>query len=427
MGSDGTMEGVRFLLLMRHAKHTAVGKPAAESNPESQLQEIVSALRKLTNTPIPVPTNVQSSTSGPVRRELSIEGRTETKAVAERLKEYTEEWREPFELAGIITSDSDEAMATAAVVKEEFPKAALKEVPFLTPRVAFGTPPFKRSGAPALAEKLKGDVSCLAERLVATGEGEGNAILLVGHQPILGWLGHAFVGEAHPQANSEVLCLDLDGPGPAGLCWTVSPSDQVAVVELKEKIRSKMDVAKLLSSFLGGGLSFLLATMANRAAVEGLYGHIWAFAAGSLALFAALGCFLWTMCSYDTLLMPHRMWTETPRGSNARPAWLVGRPPSPVQWILYQNMMRVWQWQFLPATALMLAGFWMLISAVFGVRLIQSSCVAGAYYCFLAALGMAIIAAKGWQHRRDFRSAAACPGVTSKVRHLCGPWLGSED
>lgn len=411
---------------MRHAKHTAGGKPAVESGAESHLSAIALALRKLSNTPVPIPANQPPQPSVSVRRELSNEGREETKAVAEQLKGCTEGWPERFTLAAILASESDEAQATATIVSQVFPGVDLETVRFLTPGVAFDTPDFKRGGAPALAEMLRCDVSESAVRLVEAGK-KGNAILLVGHQPLLGWLAYAFVGEAHPLAKSEVLCLDLKGLRPAGLCWTVSPSDPEAVKDLKEKIRSKMDVAKLLSSFLGGGLSFLLATMANKAAVEGLGGHVWAFAVGSVCLLIALGCFLWTMCSYDTLLMPHRMWGETPRGNSARPEWLVARPPSPVQWILYQNMVRIWQWQFLPATGLMMAGLWMLFSAVFGARLTDSKWAAGAYYSVLGASVVTILFVIGCRHWREILSALRCPGSASKVRHLCGPWLGSED
>jgi len=163
---DSAMEDVRFILLMRHAKHTAVGTPIAVNAPECHVQEIASALRKLTNTPIPVVATPPQQTAVSKRRELSDEGREETKTVGERLKEHTEEWREPFTLAGIITADSDEAQATAMVMRQEFSDAKFEPVEFLTPRNAFNTPAFKREGASALAEVLKNQISDLATRLV---------------------------------------------------------------------------------------------------------------------------------------------------------------------------------------------------------------------------------------------------------------------
>ena len=275
-----------------------------------------------------------------------------------------------------------------------------------------------------MTKQLKQDVIATAAR-IKSADNPGNAILLVGHQPLLGWLSHAFAGEAHPIANSEMLCLDLTKPS-SGLRWAVSPSDPEAVVELKEKIKSKMDVAKLLASFLGAGLSFLLSTMANKDVDLILGSNMWAFAVGSVFLLVALGFFLWTMCSYDTLLMPHRMWAETPRGRSERPAWVVARPPSLVHWILYQNMVRIWQWQFLPATGLMLAGLSMLFSAVFGARLLETV-VADCINLFLIVLVVVVLVLKTWRHFGEVVSACKCPGISSKIRHLCAPWLGSED
>jgi len=402
--SNDALESVRFVLLMRHAKHQPARMAAMERSED----------------------NVNVSDRSTPARELSSEGKEETKAVAERLKEHIKQWRVSISLAGMIGAGSDEAKATAEAVQVVFPELNLETADLLTPEIAFAEDSFKRDGASGLAQKIKSELGRTVTHSLPN-PNEGSAILIVGHQPILGWLTYEIVGDAYPLAHSEVLCLDRHELPPACLCWTISPSNPEAVLELKEKIRSKMDVAKLLSSFLGAGLSFLLGTMVNSVAVRELGGHMVAFAIGSFGLLAALALFLWTMCSYDTLLMPHRMWSETPVGVKARPAWLVERPPSPVHWILYQNMIRVWQWQFLPATALMLAGLWLLASAVFGARVIHSARFAAAYYVSLSALAMTVIIVKAWRHRRAFQSAMVCPGVTNKLRHLSGPWLGSED
>jgi|GEM_PF-5355720 len=433
--SDCALEKVPFILLMRHAKHI----PAEALPPESSSKRKVrfSAFRRLANLLRPS----DADRSEAACRKLSSKGDKETQAVAERLKEHIDEsWVKEqnkkswvkYRVAGIITADSDEAMATAKIVRDVLQEKTLRKadlleletVKLLKPKNAFGSDSFKENGSLGLAKELRIEIGCLARRVSASRE--GNAILIVGHQPILGWLGYALVEEAYPLAHSEVLCLDQKRVSP-GLRWTISPSNLEAVKDLKEKIRSKMEVAKLLSSFLGAGLSFLLVAMANEATVAGLRGHVWPFVIGSICLLAALGCFLWTMCSYDTLLMPDRMWAETPHEPMTPPAWLVERPPSPVHWILYQNMIRVWHWQFMPATGLMLAGLWMLASAVFVARLFPAPCVACNYYSVLAAIALLVIAGKGWKHWRDFVSAAACPRIISKVRHLCGPWLGSED
>ena len=44
----------------------------------------------------------------------------------------------------------------------------------------------------------------------------------------------------------------------------------------------------------------------------------------------------------------------------SRPHWLVCRPPSSRTYVLYQNMIRIWQRLFLPATVFVMAGLGLL-------------------------------------------------------------------
>lgn len=412
------LESVRFVLLMRHAKHIPAKTLAAKS------ERMCVALWKLANLLLLRPA---SQVQLP-QRELSATGFSETRAVAEGLKKHIEEAGDGFHLGGIISAPSDEAKATAQIVNEVFKSQFCVEVAgLLDPKIAFLRHNLKKIGSVDLAKKVKTAVDCAIMRLEPKPT-KNQAILIIGHLPILGWLGHDLSGEAHPMVHSELLCLERqDKSKNRHLRWTISPFNAQAIEDLKEKIRSKMDIAKLLSSFLGAGLSFLLATMANPLAAQGLGDHIWPFLVGSLSLLVALGFFLWTMCSYDTLLMPHYLWAETPRGPIIPPAWVVERPPSSASWILYQNMIRIWGWQFLPATWLMLFGLFLLAGAVFGVRLFPSSCFAWAWHSMFAIWFVTIVAFKGWENRADIWAARKCTGLANMIRHLCGPWVGSED
>jgi hypothetical protein len=77
-----------------------------------------------------------------------------------------------------------------------------------------------------------------------------------------------------------------------------------------------------------------------------------------VCLFVATWLYLATVYHYDRLLMPTRFWGEAkhPADLARRPRWLVWRPPGSATWVVYQNMLRVWSWFFIPATYLVVLG-----------------------------------------------------------------------
>jgi hypothetical protein len=79
-----------------------------------------------------------------------------------------------------------------------------------------------------------------------------------------------------------------------------------------------------------------------------------------VSFFVAIGLFLATLYAYDRLLMPSRFWSETPPTKRTRLNWLVCRPPSSRTYVLYQNMVRIWQRLFIPATFFVMAGMGLL-------------------------------------------------------------------
>ena len=199
-----------------------------------------------------------------------------------------------------------------------------------------------------------------------------NTVLVFGHQPLLGWIAHELTGKALPIARSEILCIaiedkNLTKPRRGYLRWAISPTDDEVIKDLKDKIKSKMDTAKLLGGFITAVLGFLLASLVDKNKMDYLAGYEWALYVSAALFFAAVGLYLTTMYAYDRLLMPRRFWgaTPPPEDSAKRPKWLVWRPPSSAAWVLYQNMMRVWSNLFTPATCAVVGGLLFLGYAVF--------------------------------------------------------------
>ena len=223
----------------------------------------------------------------------------------------------------------------------------------------------------------------------------GNAVLVVGHQPHLGWLSDALLRRgrwwrlrsfAVPFSRAELVCLAFrtprwstskrpHWPRRAGrVLWTITPDDAQAAERVRDKIRSKMETAKLLSGVITFGLGALLAVLLDpdkwtKVAVRGPL----QVAAG--LLLAALVLYLATMYAYDRLLMPDRFWGER-RPPPAAPfrrggGWLVQRPPSSSAWVLYVNMMRVWRGLFTSATACVVTALGMLSATVLHLGRLQ--------------------------------------------------------
>jgi len=238
------------------------------------------------------------------------------------------------------------------------------------------------------------------------------AVLIIGHMPQLSWLATSLAGNRPwrmrivdgylpPFAfrNGEVAAIALTGTRrnrPQGhLDWTVAPDDTRAIEELRDKIKSKMEVAKLLGGFMTlvlGGV--VLAPDRLDALASG--GDRWAVYAAATLFLIAIGLYLRTMYAYDALLMPTRFWAEAAPGTRV-PRWLVRRPPSSAAWILYQNMLYVWTYLFTPATFAVLFGLLALAYAA-----LDPGWIPGVF----VALGLAL-------------------ATSYALRH--GPVLGSQD
>ena len=348
-------------------------------------------------------------------RELTELGKAETAEVAAALSQYLKE-NKSFKITCVVQAPSAEAKATTAELLRNLPdldRVAVEEWRALTP--ARTRRYLTRSGNRKLdrvIDKLRGADAGATPPPGST----GTAVLVIGHQPLLGWLAFRRLGDSIPIASSEIICIALQGQRESPL-WVLSPTDHQAIADLREKIRSKMGVAQALSGFITLGLTFLLGTLADKNRVEFLGVQIVTIAAAALLLFLAIVLYLATMYAYDALLMPRRFWGESPQGTTHRPPWIVARPPSSAQWILYQNMIRVWSRLFTPATGMVLLALFFAAYAVVSPKDHEK------WLALPAAIGLA--AALLFLFRQQVRFAAQ--RVRILARQTWGPWLGSED
>ncbi|WP_374969010.1 hypothetical protein [Terrabacter sp. BE26] len=184
----------------------------------------------------------------------------------------------------------------------------------------------------------------------------GDAPLLVGNDPLIGYLASAIVGQPVPVAHGELVCLARAGKA-WRLLWTISDDGPEEAEAVRAKIKSKMTTAAALGTVIVGLTTFLLQNTLQRQPTLFQWLAFAALASSAALYFASL--FL-----YDSLQMPARFWGarfESPpqRGSaksirsrlrHGKP--LVRRPPSSSARLLQASMLRVWVWIFTPATVL---------------------------------------------------------------------------
>jgi phosphohistidine phosphatase SixA len=321
-----------FVLLIRHGEHEAVS-----SSPSPQ--------RRLTE-------------------KGEKEAREVAKLLASVLKELEDDEDLSISIGAIWRAHTDEVLGTSNIVIQE-----LGDLVTVQPKHAQNLEPssFKPYKNLKKHESLVKDLKIELKTLE-----DGNAILVIGHQPLLGWMAFELLKKPVPIARSEILCIalkddSLDGNSKCQLRWVLSPSDDKAIEELKEKIKSKMDIAKLLSAFITTALGFLLSSLIDQNKMNYICEYKWALYTSAGLFLAAVGLYLATMYAYDRLLMPTRFWGHKPLPENPedRPKWLVWRPPSSALWVLYQNMMRIWYSLFTVATCSVLLGLFFMAYAVF--------------------------------------------------------------
>jgi phosphohistidine phosphatase SixA len=384
------------LLLVRHAKHAALanaGTPGEflhgwvprrlSENGEQETSEVAEVLANVVHTGDGVPTPIEITD---LRYALSWEARATAQLIGACMQK-PDVIAQPYARLdpGHMLSDFSNARALDGLADE---------------LMALASPPVG-----VLAESNEEAFRFFTERRVY-------AAVIVAHQPLLGWLAHRITGRPVPMQHSEILCIERNGRGSSGrLDWVLSPSDPQAIEDLRAKIKSKMDTAKVLSVFISAGFAFVVKAIADLDLASSSPHRLWGLHLTALFFLAAIGLYLASMYSYDSLLMPRRFWAEgSLEAAKARPAWLVARPPSPAHWVLYQNMLAVWNRQFTPATIAVLLG---LLSLAYSVMALTAACPITSAVA-LAATGLVAV----W---------LVLKGGHAPLRRRIGPWLGSED
>ena len=183
------------------------------------------------------------------------------------------------------------------------------------------------------------------------------ALIVVGHQPQLTQFArellkrgplrlpsrNALPGGSLPLGNSEAACIRL-GYGwcqwhRPRLLWLLTEKGDGLLTDLKDKIKSKYDVAK----FFLGAFVVNIGLFLNAGIWDNInFGERSQLIVSLLAAFdiimalASLGFAAATLFSYDSLLMPASLWSE-PGGKPSRrdvrkprkpPKWSVLRPPA---------------------------------------------------------------------------------------------------
>ncbi len=318
--------------------------------------------------------------ASPVRaQKLSEKGIQDTRQVARKLAEVLPELPPDYKISiGEIWHGSETPVCeTVNIFRDILSQRKLvnsdqtKYVRYLNP-THFGS--YENKG---IQDKI---VKCLEDHFIVLSKKKirENAIMVIGHQPLLGWIAYHLTKKSIPISRSELICLasrnsawhNLLGINSWHLLWSISEEDNKTMEELRAKIKSKMYVAELLGALivpvLGLILGFLLdpekfSKLNEQSTSKGAI-----FISAGL-FFISIGLYMATMYEYDRLLMPTRFWGEKPlpKKIKKRPKWLVWRPPSSAAWVLYQNMIRIWNYMFIPATFAVIGGLISLAYAVF--------------------------------------------------------------
>ena len=203
---------------------------------------------------------------------------------------------------------------------------------------------------------------------------EMDAPLLVGNDPLIGWVASQLTRRGTPVARGELLCLVRQrGLGTRWrLLWTLSDDDETAAEAIRTKIKSKMTTAGALGTVIVGLTTFLLQNSLQK------HPTLWQWLAFA-ALALSAGLYFASLFLYDTLQMPPRFWSSRPpsrppessqapgqsqKARSRQAIWAhlrhgrptVARPPSSTARVLQASMMQVWNWIFTPATVLAGAG-----------------------------------------------------------------------
>jgi phosphohistidine phosphatase SixA len=234
-----------------------------------------------------------------------------------------------------------------------------------------------------------------------------SAILIIGHQPRLTQIAVRMLGvrlpsQALPLGGSEVACIRL-GANPR-LLWLLTEKPSELRVDLRDKIKSKLDVSKFFLSALVVNSSVLLSS-----SIAPLWSpnQSWSVrilaSLGSAALLASMAFTVGTLLAFDRLAMPPEFWSEP--HSKRRSAtfsdparWSVSRPPSEAVIVLFYEMMNVWKRLFEPALASAIVAI-----LCFFLAIISATALISAGLVFVLALSAGVVAIAAFIYYRKYR------------------------
>jgi hypothetical protein len=174
--------------------------------------------------------------------------------------------------------------------------------------------------------------------------------------------------------------------------------------DLRDKIKSKLDVAKFFLSALVVNSSVLLSSSIAPLWAPGQNGPVKILVGlGSVALMASLTFTVGTLLAFDRLAMPPEFWSEPRSKSDSAtisdpPRWSVSRPPSEAVIVLFYEMMNVWKRLFEPALATSLAAI-----VCFFLAFISANASISAGLVLLLTLGAASLAIGAFLYYRTYR------------------------
>jgi len=332
---------------------------------------------------------------GVLRKTVASDGQEvyPTDAIGERLREQLEATfaSKDMPLGAIWCADSPEAKETLKRLLKALRLTRGRGMRSAVGRGGSATPITIRGDlAPPMCMRPGAEGDLAAQLRNVQLSQPDTAVLVVGHQPQLSWIADQLLGTGRkplrrpppvPIDRAGLVCVRLHGDCRKGakLAWAISFDDKEAARQVREKIRLKMDTAKLLAGAVTLGLTVIFGVLFNTDQFDGLGARRWAVQVAAGLLLAASLLYFGTMYAYDSLLMPERFWGERkPSGRRLRRSgsWLVDRPPSSAAWILYQNMMRVWRNLFTSASLLVGVAISLLGYAALRIRLWQVLAIA---------------------------------------------------
>jgi len=189
---------------------------------------------------------------------------------------------------------------------------------------------------------------------------ETDVPLLVGNDPLIGWVASKLTRRDTPVARGELVCLVSERRAGTRwrLLWTLSEDGETEAEAIRTKIKSKMNTAGALGAVIVGLTTFLLQNSLQKEPT------VWQWLAFA-ALATSAGLYFATLFLYDTLQMAPRFWSSrfpsrtrnegvlhaiSARLRHGRPS--VARPPTSTARVLQTSMVQVWVWIFTPATVL---------------------------------------------------------------------------